>query len=336
MAKIKSIGNPIVPRNAADPASEFGNLRNANRSLTKRYRNIRKGMRELIDSIDKRVVPESEPGGIVANIKYEYLVDPDEFQRINIFIQQLLNGELLDSDQGIFTSRWWLNSNLEQAYENGTSDTLISSKSMATVEAVGPELSQAMRSIQFEQIVFSRGYQSRVALVKSRVFEEMRGLTDTTRSDLSSTLARGMAAGKGVRELTGDVMNRVGVSNSRAQRIVRTEILNAHRSATAAETDELNADVYAGSDWKMESLWFSAMAATTRPTHLRRHGRTYTTNEVRDFYSVNANAINCLCSQSPILINIKTGKVLQEDLLKRMEKQRKQAQAARGLLKQPA
>jgi len=331
MAKIKSIVGPIIPRNAADPAGEFGNLRNANKQLLKRYRNIQKGIRDLIASIDKRVLPEGQAGGIVTN-DYEYLVDAAEFRRINIFIQQLLNDELLSNRQGQYSDLWWLNSMLDQAYENGTIDTLISSKNMATIEAVGVDLSQAMKSIQPEQIIFSRGYQSRVALVKSRVFEEMRGLTDTSRSDLSSTLARGMALGKGVRELTGDVMNRVGISHRRAKRIVRTEILNAHRTAAASELDELNADVYDGSDWVMKSLWFSAMSPTTRSWHLKRHGLTYTTKEVRNFYGVNGNAINCLCSQSPILVNIKTGEVLQEDLLKRMGKQRESAQKARGLI----
>ena len=331
MAKIKSIAGPIIPRNAADPAGEFSNLRNANKQLLKRYRNIQKGMRDLIASIDKRVLPRGQAGGIVTN-DYEYLVDAQEFQRINLFIQQLFNSELLDSQQGQASNLWWLNAMLEQAYENGTIDTIISSKNMATVEAVGAELSQAMRIIQPEQVIFSRGYQSRVALVKSRVFEEMRGLTDTSRADLSSTLARGMALGKGVRELTGDVMNRVGVSHRRAQKIVRTEILNAHRTAAASELDELNADVYAGSDWIMKSLWFSAMAPTTRPAHLRRHGLTYTTKQVRQFYSVDGNAIFCLCSQSPILVNIKTGEVLQDDLLERMGRQREAVQKSRGLI----
>ena len=330
--KIKSIGSPILPRNALDPASEFGNLRSANKTARKRYRNIQRGVRDLINGIDKRVVPDSEPGGIVSNVKYEYLVDAQEFQNINIFLQRLLYDELLDDTQGQFTNLWWLNAHLEQAYENGTSDALESSKNMATVDVVGVELSQQMRSIQLEQIVFSRPYQNRVALVKSRVFENMRGLSDTTRADLSDTLARGMANGTGVRDLTAEVMNRVGISFRRSQTIVRTEILNAHRTASAAETDELNADVYEGSDWVMKSLWFSALAPTTRSTHLRRHGLTFTTNEVREFYSKNGNAIRCLCSQSPVLVNIKTGEVIQEDLLKRMEKRKKQEQTARGLI----
>ena len=73
--KIKSIGSPIIPRNIADPASEFGNLRNANRTLLNRYRNIQRGIRDLIDGIDKRIVPDSAVGCIVSNLKYEYLVD---------------------------------------------------------------------------------------------------------------------------------------------------------------------------------------------------------------------------------------------------------------------
>lgn len=291
--KIKSIGNPIVPRNALDPANQFSNIRSSKAQLVKRYKNINRGMKQLIASIDKRVVPDSEVGGIVTNIKYEYLVDAERFQSINLFIQRLLYGELLDNEQGLFTDRWWLNAHLDRAYLDGTNDALQSSKNMASVDVVGVELSRQMRSIELNQIVFSRGYLTRVALVESRVFNEMLGLTDSTRADLSSTLARGMARGVGVRELTNDVVDRVGVSFRRAKTIVRTEILNSYRIASAAETDELNEDVYDDSDWGMESLWFSALASTSRRWHVARHGKTFTTEEVREFYSRNGNAINC-------------------------------------------
>ena len=316
------MADPIVPKNAADPAGQFGNIRNANAKAKIRYRNIQRGMRDLIAGIDKRVVPDSATGGIVANIKYEYLVDAERFQSINLFIQQLLYNELLDSQEGELTNRWWLRANIDQAYEDGTSDALISAKNMATIEAVGPELSQAMRSIQIEQVFFSPGFQNRIALVESRVFNGMKGLADGTKADLAETLARGMARGVGVKELTGDVMDRVGISFRRAQRIVRTEILNAYRTASAAETEELNEDVYAGSEWIMEQLWFSALAPTTRRWHATRHSQIYTPDEVREFYSKNGNAINCLCSQSPILINRKTRETLQEDLIKRQAKKR--------------
>ena len=150
--------------------------------------------------------------------------------------------ELLDSPSGQWSQRWWLNSNLTQAYKDGTSDVLQSSKNIATVEAVGPELSRSMRSIQLESIIFSRGFQTRVGLVHARVFEEMKGLSDSTRVDLSSTIARGMIDGIGIRELTKNIKDRVKVSFNRAQRIARTEILNAYRTAGGVESEELNED----------------------------------------------------------------------------------------------
>jgi len=314
--KKSDIGNPIVPRNISDPAAQFGNLRGAKRKLVARYRRIDKGMRQLIGTLDKRVIS--------TNIKYEYQIDVTRFQNINSFIQNLLYDELLDNQNGLLTQRWWLNANLAQAYEDGTSDILLSSKRIATVESVGPELSREMRFIKLEQTIFSRGFQTRVGLVQARTFELMKGLSDSTRTDLSNTLARGMIDGIGIRELSKNITDRVKVSLSRGQRIARTEILNAYRTAGGVETDELNEDVYDDSEWGMQSLWFSALSPTTRRTHASRHGMIYTTDEVREFYAKNSNAINCLCSQSTVLVNKRTGEVLQQDLLDRMAKRRKQ------------
>jgi len=331
--KIKAIinakvGNPIIPRNKEDPAGQFGNLRNANAQLRKRYTSIKKGIRELISTFSPAVVTNAAV--------YEYQLDAQRYNSINLFLQQLLYDDLLDNQQGVFTNRWWLNANLTSAYTDGASDALQSAKNIAVPAIVGQEISSTVRSIQLEQIVFSQGFQSRVALVHSRVFEEMKGLSDSTKTDLANTLARGMASGKGVKALTKDVMKRVDVSFSRSKRIVRTEILNAYRTATAAETDVLNEDVYADSEWGMLQLWFSALAATSRPNHVSRHGETYSTQEVREFYSVSGNAINCLCSQSPVLTNKKTGEILQKPLQERMRKQKEAYQSAHGLVKKVA
>ena len=322
------VGNPIIPRNIEDPAGQFGNLRTANAQLRKRYTSIKKGLRELISTFSPVVVTNAAA--------YEYQLDAQRYNSINLFLQQLLYDELLDNQQGAFTNRWWLNANLTSAYTDGASDALQSAKNIAVADIVGQEISTTVRSMQLEQIVFSQGFQSRVGLIQSRVFEEMKGLSDSTKTDLANTLARGMAAGKGVRALTKDVMARTDVSFRRSKRIVRTEILNAYRTATAAETDVLNEDVYADSEWGMLQLWFSALASTSRPSHVSRHGETYTTQEVREFYSVNANAINCLCSQSPVLANKKTGEILQKPLQERMRKQKKVYQSAHGLVKKKA
>lgn len=328
MMKIKSIvnaktGNPIVPRKAEDPSAQFSNLRNSNAQLTRRYNTIKKGVRALINSFEPIVVTNAAV--------YEYQLDAQRYNSISLYLQNLLYGELIDNEQGVFTNRWWLNANIVTGYTDGTSDALQSAKNIAVTEIVGQEISSTVRSTQLDQIVFSQGFQSRVGLLQARVFEGMKGLADSSKADLADTLARGMASGKGVRALTKDVIGRVDVSQSRAKRIVRTEILNGYRTASANETDVINEDVYKDSEWEMVSLWFSALAFTSRPNHVSKHGQTYTTQEVRDFYSVNGNSINCLCSQSPVLANKKSGEILQQPLQKRMLKKKEQYQLVRGL-----
>jgi hypothetical protein len=344
------VGNPIVPKKAADPANQFGNLRNANAQLTRRYKNIKRGIRQMLSTFNPVLVSNNgsyynyetklvnnefvtTKADLVTNVAvYSYRLDAQRFQSVNLFLQQLLYGELLDNQQGVFTNRWWLNANLTSAYTDGTADALQSAKNIAVADVVGLDISQQIRGTQLEQIVFSPGFQNRVSLVHARVFEGMKGLSDQSKTDLSATLARSMAKGAGIREVTKDVMARVDVSHRRAKRIARTEILNAYRTASATETDEINDNVYDDSDWGMVSLWFSALAPTSRPWHISRHGETYSTQEVRDFYAVNGNAINCLCSQSPVLANKKTGEILQDSLQKRLKKQKQSLQKAHGLL----
>jgi hypothetical protein len=98
----------------------------------------------------------------------------------------------------------------------------------------------------------------------------------------------------------------------------RDDDLMKMRYKALDSNDALNRDVYDNSDWKMGILWFSALAVTSRVSHVKRHGVIFTTDEVRDFYSNNDNCKNCLCSLSSILVNVKTGEILQKPLVERM------------------
>lgn len=314
------VGNPIIPTSEHDPARQFGNLRSARAILRRKIKVIKSGIRQMLNTFEPVIVTNAT--------RYRYDIDTAKYNSVNLFIQKLLYSELLDNQNGAFSNRWWLNANLSIAYEDGTSNALQSAKNMAQINIVGEDLSQSMRSIQLEQVLFSPAYLDRIGLVRARTFNEMLGLSDSSKSDLAETLARSMAAGKGMKEVTKDIMSRVDVVESRAWRIARTETLNAYRTASASETDNLNDSVYDDTPWKMQQLWFSALSPTTRRSHAARHGSIYTPDEVRDFYGKDANSINCLCSQSPILVNMKTGEVIQEELVSKMKKRKDIYQSA--------
>lgn len=326
MKKIRQISAyPVIPKDAADPANQKSNLRRAQIELKKRFERINKTVKGLV-SEQKDIQSVSSVNGkkfvLVYGNKtfYSYDISTERYDSINDFIERLLYGELLESINGQRPQNWFYQSYLSSAYNDAIRDTIQSSKNMADPNVVGNEISMMIR--QLDADAFNPQQVQSLGLVYSRVFNEMKGLTDSMKVDLSETLTRGMASGLGIREITQDIAKRVGVGFSRAQRISRTEILGAYRTAQRAKTKQINDDIYADSPFVQKQLWFSALAMTSRKWHVSRHGEIYDMQEVEQFYSENGNSINCLCSQSPILVNRKTGEVVMKDLIGKMRQQK--------------
>lgn len=335
--------NPVIPKDAADPADQKSNLRKAKSTLDRRYGEIYKKLRDYIYSVQRvqtanakatyRQPTKEEKAeragdmwainkGVLQANKYIYELDAI---RTFEFIDSLLNEYLLDNEtlRTIeYSNRWWLISNLDESYTDAIEAYIDDSVSISPVDVVGESITAKLNQLTPDSIMMSPPVIRRLSLMHGRVFNEMKGLTESSAADLGRVLTQGMIDGNGVQDIAKAVKKRVSVSMSRAMRIARTEILNSYRTAIRTEVDDLNEEVYADSDWQQQLLWFSALAATTRPWHSSRHGLVYTADEVQEFYSKDGNAIFCMCSQSPVLVNKKTGEVLQSSLLKRMKKQK--------------
>ena len=356
LMKIRQIKNgPVITKDAADPAHQKSNLSREQRELKRRFERISKGMRSLVaEQSEYRTVAAANsstsnawhPLVYFTNAKgeldthrssiainkttyYEYQIDLARYESINSFIERLLYTELLETYTGNKPPNWFFQSYLSSAYNDGINDAIRDIQSQSTPELVGDELARQISAITNDE--FNPQSTQALGLVYGRVFNEMKGLTESMKVDLSETLTRGMADGLGIRAISADVVKRVGVGFSRAQRIARTEILGAYRTAQRAKTKEINETVFDDSDFIFRQLWFSALAATSRKWHVSRHGSIYTQQEVEKFYSENGNSIQCLCSQSPILVYRKTGKAVIDDTIKRMEAQKKAYQMARGV-----
>lgn len=311
--KINKIAKPVTPRSPYDPVGAKRQVKGSYNQIEERMKRIQRKVLKMIEGLPRKSVTINALKN--AERRYIYEVDANEMQNISFYIQQLIYEELLDNPNGTLANRWWLNSYLEKQYERGTGQALKSTQNMASTQLVGPEVSQAARAMQLESILLTPGYQNRIGMLKSRTFNDMLGLSDDMKKDLAGVLSRGMAAGEGIQKIKSDIVKRVGVSQSRAERISRTEINNAYRESYSAEVDELNETVWDGSGLATRLLWYSALSPTTRPNHASRHGRVYTTQEVRDFYATGANSINCLCTQVEVLVDKKTGKVVNQELV---------------------
>jgi hypothetical protein len=59
-------------------------------------------------------------------------------------------------------------------------------------------------------------------------------------------------------------------------------------------------------------MHISALSATTRATHAARHGKLYTTDEEREWWSKDGNSFSCKCSRTSVLVDSKNQPLVPE------------------------
>lgn len=170
-----------------------------------------------------------------------------------------------------------------------------------------------------QQLLSSPGYLNQISAARLTTFSDWKVISDTARGDLTNIITDAVARGVNPRETASVISKRLDVSMSKAKTIAQTEQVGALRQAQWNETD------WAADRLGLNTglLWISALKPTTRTWHASRHGKVYTTEEVRDFYAENGNRYNCYCSQIPALLN-DDGSIFNEGLADKLTKERKQ------------
>lgn len=227
---------------------------------------------------------------------------PAEQVVVNAYAYDLLPGvidalfaEMATYIDDLFTqsqrSNWFLNSYVEVAYQRGTAQAFTNLAHQSKVYEAG-------RS-SLVDLLRGQAYGRRVAMVRSRAFEEMKGLSAGIKADMSRVLADGVGRGLGPRDIAKNLQKQAGLEMPRANRIARSEVSMALRRAKWDEEAEAKADL----GLKTKQMHFSALSPTTRRSHAVRHGRLYTEEQVREWYSQDGNGINCKCSQTAVLVD---------------------------------
>ncbi len=191
--------------------------------------------------------------------------------------------------------------------EGGPGDIWVG-KFVATEYARGTQsayLSLAKQSVDYAEkttlaeLLTSPAYQKRIGIAYAQSYSEWKGISDKARADLASVLSDAVARGISPRETAKIISKRLDVSMSGAFNIAQTEQVGAYRKAQWDETDDTQSRL----GMRTALLWLSALKDTTRAWHAARHGKTFTTEDVRAFYAEGGNRYHCYCSQIPILVD---------------------------------
>ena len=251
------------------------------REFARRIKKIGKGYIDLLNRI---------PYEIAVNQRYTFQLDP------TLLSMLLQNGESLVDDvllQGGEYNNWFYQDYVSTAYQRGTA------QEYSNLSQQSPSYAADRNSLQ--DLLLSDAYQRRMILVRTREFEEMKGLSNQIKAILSRVLTDGIGRGLNPREVARNIIAQTGIETRRANRVARTEITTALRRARWDEHDEAVDDL----GLSVMLLHMSALSPTTRSTHAMRHGHLYTSEEVREWYSINGNAINCKCTQVTVIVDEK-------------------------------
>lgn len=295
--------SPILPRNIEDPTGVDRLERGAINKFKEKLKQIGREYPKLLERI---------PSQPAVNKKYTYQLDRYLLESIIEQGNELIASILLEGGEDFL---WLFDLYVEIAYERGTAQEHANLSAQSAAYREGSESLIAVKR--------SQAYLQRIALVQSRVFEEMKGFTASVQADMTRILTEGIGRGQNPKEVAKALTQQTGMEQWRANRISRTEITTALRRARWDEAEDAQ-DRYG---LKTMMMHISALSPTTRVTHALRHAHLYTVEQVREWYAIAANSINCKCSQVAVLVD-KDGNPLVPAIVERAQKMLKKSKFA--------
>ncbi len=314
------VGTPVVPRSKVDPTRSAKQVTSMFRDIESRYLGIKRALKALFEQ--RLTGREREVNSHSWNFlchdhgedmrlyqvnagKFIYDMSAQEMANMLEAVQAILDDYLLDGGE----QNLWAMDYVAAEVQRGTLEAFNNLSQQSQVYASQTTL---------QQLLNSPGYLNQIAAARLTTFSDWKVISDTTRGDLTNIITDAVARGVNPRETASVISKRLDVSMSKAKTIAQTEQVGALRQAQWNETD------WAADRLGLNTglLWLSALKQTTRNWHASRHGKVYTTEEVRDFYAENGNRYNCYCSQIPVLLN-DDGSIFNEGLANKLTKERK-------------
>lgn len=273
---------PILPRNLENPVGGTWILRKADKAVDERFKAIQVRVLALFRGIPAyKVNISAEEVG-----QYVYGLTPAQMEILSQSLQDAIEYYLANPDKRQF----FMAEHVEDATRAGTVASQANLAHLSVTYA-------AARPI--ETIILSQPYVNRVAMAVSASYDKWSSFSAAMKDDLRGIIGRSVALGLNPKKIQTQIAEQLGVSRRKAWSIAQTELVGALREARWAESDVASQEL----DLDIRMLWTSALIPQTRPWHASRHGKAYTTAEVRAFYAEKRNMYNCFCAQTECFVD---------------------------------
>lgn len=259
----------LLPKSLVDPTGMDSLERSAMREFSTRINKVLRAYKDALERI---------PAEPVVNAKYTFRLDSFLLGTILAQLDAEVNAILLEGGE---QSLWFTESYVAVAAARGTS------QAYHNLAVQSPAYREGRGTIA--QLLNSQPYIRRMALVRAREFEEMKGLTGNVKANMGRVLTDGIGRGLSPREIARSLTEQAGIEKGRANRIARTEITTALRRARWDETEDAKEEF----GFYSKEMHLSALSPSTRRSHAARHSKLFDIEEVREWWAKDANSINC-------------------------------------------
>ena len=217
-----------------------------------------------------------------ADISNQYVFQRNEgnIAAFDVWLSALINAEILQPTVPL--EQKWLSSHLGVGYSRGATTSHNRIKSQAAAKGV---------NLPPDSPFLNPHHVDRSRLIYTRAFNDLEGVTDLMKSEMRKVLADGIIRGQNPKEVAKALDSRIQVGRVRANRIARTEIVEAHQEASIAETELMEQET--GLIFDME--WSTCKDGRERDTHRARDGKVYTKEKARSMLG----EPNCRCGIFP-------------------------------------
>jgi len=222
------------------------------------------------------------------------------------FLETQINDILLSAQIGA-SDNWQAKYQL-QSYQRGLARSRAILKSQGATLAPSFSELQAAQTIPGFALTPSLGTAAGLPPIHSdaleflfeRSFDSLKGVTDKMQVELRQELFNGVQQGQGITKVTKNIVERIGVSESRAQLIARTETIQAHQIASTNAAKQAAIEL----DEPVLMRWIAAIDNRVRHQHAVWHG-TLVTPE-KNAARIQVSPWNCRCAQIPVIEELNT------------------------------
>jgi len=269
-----------------DPTRTLSLRRAFMRELSKAFRNLRRAVKDFMVEKDalglkekKHLVPFQTIALHVQPREFEFRTDAQKLGAFNDWFRQQVEANVLSPDPGTPAGTPWTTEFVESAYRRGQFNAFISSRTITGTD----QSSESFLKSSFAQ----PETMSKVQLLGTRAFEQLRGITATMSSEMNRILAQGIADGRGAEDLARELGERIGsLAGSRALTIARTEIINAHAEGQLDAFNRLGVQ-----ELGIKAEWSTAGDDRVCELCLPMEGQVFTIEQARGMIPLHPNCV---------------------------------------------